>query len=84
MSKRVTAAHAVRPSGDTVGLPMRLIAQSASTVKPRAARRLDRGTVDRAPPERAIANLVVRMSVRDSTSAGPLGARPAIPQGSTE
>ena len=32
MSKRVTALHAHAPSGDSVGVPMRRIAQSASTV----------------------------------------------------
>src|SRR5258708_7403182 len=31
MSKRVTALHAHAPSGDSVGVPMRRMAQSAST-----------------------------------------------------
>jgi len=75
MSNRVTAAHAVLPSGESVGEPMRLIAHSASTVNARVLPLPDRPAGDRAaPPERAIVDIVVRMSVRDSTSAGPLGA----------
>src|SRR5205085_7848595 len=43
MSYEVTAAHAVRPSGEIVGVPMRLIAHRSSTLSGCRFRGMDAG-----------------------------------------